>query len=90
MTMNVLFAAAHERWHTYQAPLRKALEARDISFHLAQDIAPENVDYIVYAPSSEVQDFTPLSPLQSGAQPLGRGGRCDRQSHLKCAAGAHG
>ncbi|MBT4568205.1 MAG: glyoxylate/hydroxypyruvate reductase A, partial [Marinovum sp.] len=26
-----------------------------------QDIAPENVDYIVYAPSSEVQDFTPFT-----------------------------
>ena len=61
MTVNILFAAAREGWKTYQAPLRQALEARNISFHLAQDIAPENVDYIVYAPSSEVQDFTPFT-----------------------------
>ncbi len=61
MTVNILFAAARERWHTYQAPLRQALEARNIRFHLAQDITPENVDYIVYAPSSEVQDFTPFT-----------------------------
>ena len=61
MTVNILFAAAREGWHTYQAPLSQALEARNISFHLAQDIAPENVDYIVYAPSGEVQDFTPFT-----------------------------
>ena len=61
MTVNILFAAARGGWDTYQAPLRQALEARTISFHLAQDIAPENVDYIIYAPSSEVQDFTPFT-----------------------------
>lgn len=49
-----------DTWHSYQATLSDALEARDISFHLSQDIAAENVDYIVYAPSSDVQDFTPL------------------------------
>ena len=30
MTVNILFAAARERWDTYQAPLRQALEARNI------------------------------------------------------------
>ena len=34
MTVNILFAAAREGWNTYQAPLRQALEARNISFHL--------------------------------------------------------
>ncbi|MBT4872399.1 MAG: glyoxylate/hydroxypyruvate reductase A, partial [Marinovum sp.] len=61
MTLNILFAAASDSWYTYQAPLSQALEARGISFHLSQDIAAENVDYIVYAPSSEVQDFSPFT-----------------------------
>ena len=61
MTVNILFDAARDSRHTYQAPLGQALEARNISFHLAQDIAPENVDYIVYAPSSDVQDFAPFT-----------------------------
>lgn len=61
MTVNILFSATRDTWHSYQATLSDALEARDISFHLSQDIAAENVDYIVYAPSSDVQDFTPFT-----------------------------
>ena len=61
MTVNILFSATRDTWHSYQATLSDALEARDISFHLSQDIAAENVDYIVYAPSSDIQDFTPFT-----------------------------
>lgn len=59
--INILFAARPERWDTYEAPLRRALEATGISAHLAQDIAPDEVDYIVYAPNSDLQDFTPYT-----------------------------
>ena len=59
--INVLFAARPERWTTYEAPLRNALDAAGISAHLAQDIAPEEVDYIVYAPNSDLQNFTPYT-----------------------------
>jgi glyoxylate/hydroxypyruvate reductase A len=59
--INVLFAARPERWDTYEAPLRTALDAAGINAHLAQDIAPEEVDYIVYAPNSNLQDFTPYN-----------------------------
>ncbi len=59
--INILFAARPERWDTYEAPLRRALEAAGISAHLAQDIAPDKVDYIVYAPNSDLQDFTPYT-----------------------------
>jgi glyoxylate/hydroxypyruvate reductase A len=59
--INVLFAARPERWDTYETPLRKALDAAGIDANLAQDIAPDQVDYIVYAPNSTLQDFTPYT-----------------------------
>tara|TARA_R110000787_G_scaffold20666_18_gene61530 strand:+ start:866 stop:1795 length:930 start_codon:yes stop_codon:yes gene_type:complete len=59
--INVLFAARPERWTTYEAPLRSALDAAGIDARLAQDITPEEVDYIVYAPNSSLQDFTPYT-----------------------------
>lgn len=59
--INVLFAARPERWATYEKPLRDALTAVGINAHLAQDIAPADVDYIVYAPNSDLQDFAPYT-----------------------------
>ncbi|MEP1766855.1 MAG: glyoxylate/hydroxypyruvate reductase A [Sulfitobacter sp.] len=59
--INVLFAARADRWATYETPLRDALKAAGIQAHLAQDIPPAEVDYIVYAPNSRVQDFTPYT-----------------------------
>ena len=61
MPLNILFAARPERWDTYEAPLRTALKAAGIDAHLAQDIPAAEVDYIVYAPNSEVQDFNPYT-----------------------------
>lgn len=61
MTLNILFAARPERWKTYEAPLRAALADAGINAHLATDIAPDQVDYIVYAPNSPLQDFTPYT-----------------------------
>lgn len=59
--INILFAARPERWTTYEAPLREALKNAGIDAHLAQDIAPDQVDYIVYAPNSDLQDFSPYT-----------------------------
>ena len=63
MTINILFAAKAERWDGYEKPLndalRKALPGRD--FTLATDLPPEDVDYIVYAPNSDLQDFAPYT-----------------------------
>jgi glyoxylate/hydroxypyruvate reductase A len=61
MTLNVLFAARPERWETYEKPLRDALARAGITAHLAQDIPAEEVDYIVYAPNSNLQDFAPYT-----------------------------
>ena len=79
MPVNVLFAALPERWETYETPLKTALTAAGVEANLALDLPPGEVDYIVYAPNSDVQDFTPLYPRQGGAEPLGRGRGCGGQ-----------
>ena len=61
MPLNILFAAAEARWPQYEAPLRDALAKAGITAHLATDIPADQVDYIVYAPNSTVQDFTPFT-----------------------------
>lgn len=62
---NILFAARSERWDDYEAPLRAALDAAGLSYTLAPEMAPEIVDYIVYAPNSDLQDFTPYTRLKA-------------------------
>ena len=59
--INILFAARTIRWVEYEQPLRAALDALGLPYHLAQEIAPQDVDYIVYAPNSKLQDFTPYT-----------------------------
>jgi len=61
MPVNVLFAAKTERWTVYEAPLRAAFAQAGIAVHLAMDIPPAEVDYIVYAPNSDLQDFAPYT-----------------------------
>ena len=56
--INVQFAALPERWETYEAPLRAAFEKFDLTVDLRLDHAPQDVDYIGYAPNSDLQDFT--------------------------------
>ena len=65
-TPTILFAAKYERWVTYEPHLRHALaEAGVDDTGLTTDAAPEDVDYIVYAPNSDVQDFTPYTRLKA-------------------------
>ncbi|MEO9683192.1 MAG: glyoxylate/hydroxypyruvate reductase A [Tateyamaria sp.] len=61
MSVNVLFAAKPDRWVEYEKPLRDAIAARGITAHIAMDIPADQVDYIVYAPNSEVKDFAPFT-----------------------------
>ncbi|WP_299737792.1 glyoxylate/hydroxypyruvate reductase A [uncultured Roseobacter sp.] len=61
MPINILFAAHVDRWETYRAPLTDAFAALDLDVQLATDFHPEDVDYIVYAPNSPLQDFTPYT-----------------------------
>lgn len=61
MSVNVLFAATEDRWTEYEAPLREEIAAVGVDAHIATDIPTDQVDYIVYAPNSEVKDFTPFT-----------------------------
>lgn len=61
MSINVLFAATAARWGEYEAPLRAAIAAIGVDAHIATDIPADQVDYIVYAPNSDLQDFTPYT-----------------------------
>ncbi|GGX42366.1 glyoxylate/hydroxypyruvate reductase A [Tateyamaria omphalii] len=61
MSVNVLFAATEDRWTEYEAPLRKEIAAVGVDANIATDIPTDQVDYIVYAPNSEVKDFTPFT-----------------------------
>ena len=65
MTINVLFAAKAERWDVYEDPLNKALQDVGIDADVRCDHAPGTVDYIIYAPNSDVQDFTPFTRLKA-------------------------
>ncbi|GGB87958.1 glyoxylate/hydroxypyruvate reductase A [Marivita lacus] len=65
MPINVLFAAHEKRWAQYEAPLRTALDEIGVEYSLGTDMPPSEVDYIVYAPSSPVQDFTPYTRLKA-------------------------
>lgn len=65
MSLNILFAARPAAWSDYETPLRQALEEAGIEAHLSPDIAPDQVDYIIYAPNGPVQDFTPFTRLRA-------------------------
>lgn len=65
MTITVLFSNRPEKWETYEKPLRDAFLALDLDVHLSRDASPETVDYVVYAPSGGLQDFTPFTQLKA-------------------------
>lgn len=59
--LNVLFSAKPEQWDIYQAPLTRAFDAADLTVNLSRDHAPDQVDYIVFAPNGPVTDFGPFT-----------------------------
>ena len=59
--INVQFAALPEKWDKYRDALHAAFEKFGLATDLRQDHAPGDVDYVVYAPNSSLQDFTPYS-----------------------------
>ena len=61
MTVNVLFSAISERWDQYEAPLLTAFANAGVEVDLRTEFPPDQVDYIIYAPNSSVQDFTPYT-----------------------------
>jgi len=57
--INVLFAPSQDRLDIYAAPLQTAFSQADLEVNLRTGFPPEEVDYIIYAPNSDLQDFTP-------------------------------
>ena len=63
--LNIQFSARYEKWDDYAEPLRKAFLENGLKVKLAQDLPPEEVDYIIYAPNGPVTDFTPYTKLKA-------------------------
>lgn len=59
--INVQFAALPARWETYRDPLLHAFAEAGLDVDMRIDHAPDQVDYVVYAPNSDLQDFTPYT-----------------------------
>ncbi|MCA8881658.1 MAG: glyoxylate/hydroxypyruvate reductase A [Rhodobacteraceae bacterium] len=61
-TLTLLFAAPPADWAEYEAPLTDAFARAGFAARIvtATD-RPETIDYIIYAPSGPVSDFTPFT-----------------------------
>lgn len=60
--ISIYFAAGRDRWPSYQAPLRAALAEAGIEARLSCDCDdPAAVDYIIFAPGGEIEDFAPFT-----------------------------
>jgi len=60
--MPLILFAAPTLWEEYRAPLHAALAEKGIEAQVVTEAAdPAAVDYIVYAPSAPLQDFTPFT-----------------------------
>ncbi|UWQ78958.1 glyoxylate/hydroxypyruvate reductase A [Leisingera sp. S132] len=62
---NVLFAGRPDAWPAYEPLLKAELARLGVDADLRNEFAPEEVDYIVYAPSGPVSDFTPFTRLKA-------------------------
>lgn len=66
MTLEILFQGGPDSWAEYRAPLHRALTEAGLEFSLAPEtVCPEQVDYVVYAPSSGLVDFAPFTGLRA-------------------------
>jgi glyoxylate/hydroxypyruvate reductase A len=59
--LTVLFAAGPGAFAEYAPHLQPALQEAGLAARLTEDADPAAVDYIVYAPASPLQDFTPFT-----------------------------
>ncbi len=65
MTLKVLFAAGEDSFRTYRATLEKAFSEEALPVELVTSATPDAVDYIIYAPASRLQDFTPYTQCKA-------------------------
>ena len=65
MTLKILFSANEKNWRQYKAPLEEAFASVFLDYDLRTSFEPNEVDYIIYAPSSSLQDFSPYTSLKA-------------------------
>jgi glyoxylate/hydroxypyruvate reductase A len=65
MTLNILYAGKPAQQDDFTRAIEKACAREGLDVAIATDIAPEAVDYIVYAPDGPVQDFTPFTSCKA-------------------------
>lgn len=66
MTIDVLYAGNPDDWPVFEGELNAAFTRAGLDVALRNTVGdPRAVDYIVYAPSSPVQDFTPFENLKA-------------------------
>ncbi len=63
--LNVLFSAKPAAWAEYEHPLNAAFERAGIAANLKLNHAPEDVDYIIFAPNGPVTDFRPYTKTKA-------------------------
>ncbi|MHA3915515.1 2-hydroxyacid dehydrogenase [Halovulum sp. GXIMD14793] len=60
--LNILFSARPGTWDDYAETLPKALQEAGVEANILLECdAPETIDYVVYAPSGGLADFTPFT-----------------------------
>ena len=65
MSLKILFAASNDNWHMYGDALRDAITDAGLDAELITQADPTDVDYIIYAPTSTLQDFTPYTKTKA-------------------------
>jgi len=66
MTVTALFADRAANWARYEDVLHKAFAEKGLDVNLVRDTdAPENVDYVIYAPTGPISDFAPFTNLKA-------------------------
>jgi len=65
VTLKILFSASKKNWSDYKAPLEEAFASVSLDYDLRTSFEPSEVDYIIYAPSSSLQDFSPYTSLKA-------------------------
>ena len=70
--ITILFAAPNKDWEEFGAPLEDAFKAEGLNASLVREADPETVDYIVYAPTGWLKDFSQFTNLK-GVQSLWAG-----------------
>ncbi len=59
--IRALFAAHPSKWSEYETPLNAAFAQVGLEVDLATHFPPDSVDYIIHAPSSQLEDFEPYT-----------------------------